>query len=56
MRRLISYYLLGGAMLLTVGLLTVPLVQRLNTDVAYNDGRSLYFKASQYDPDSVTGN
>lgn len=48
MRRLLSYLALCGAMLLGVGVSVSPVVQKMNTDVAYSEGKTLYFKASSY--------
>ena len=49
MRRLISYLALCATMLLGVGVSVAPVVQKMNTDVAYSEGKTLYFKASSYD-------
>ncbi|MDY6429848.1 MAG: hypothetical protein SPL02_01560 [Bacilli bacterium] len=49
MRRFVSYLALCGVMLLGVGISVKPVVTSMNTDVAYSDGKTLYFKASSYD-------
>ena len=56
MRRLISYSILSGIILLSMGVGAVPLIEKINTDIAYSDGKTLYFRACHEDPESVTGN
>lgn len=56
MRRYIAYITLSCAMILGVGLATAPVIENLNPDVAYADGRTMYFKASHYDAESQIGN
>lgn len=56
MRRLIAYFALTGAMILGVGAATVPTILNLNADLAYQNGRTLYFKVSHFDEESLNGN
>ncbi|MBQ2070275.1 MAG: hypothetical protein II467_05020, partial [Bacilli bacterium] len=56
MRRLISYSILSAALLLGIGVSSVPIIEQLNTDMAYSDAKTLYFRASVYDPSSNNGN
>ncbi|MCR5079206.1 MAG: hypothetical protein K6B65_04760 [Bacilli bacterium] len=56
MRRLISYSILSAAMLLGIGISSVPIIEQLNTDMAYSDAKTLYFRASVEDPSSTNGN
>lgn len=58
MRRLISYILMSGALLLGVAASFSPTIVNLNTDLAYSDGRTLTFRLSEkstekdgYDPE-----
>ncbi len=56
MRRFISYLLLGAATLIGVGAAVAPTVLRMDADMAYADGQTLYFKASEWDDSSLNGN
>ena len=56
MRRLISYLLLGAATLVGVGASIAPTILGMDTDKAYSDGRTLYFKASEWENPSLNGN
>ena len=56
MRRYISYIILCAAALIGVGAATAPVIENLNPDLAYADGRTLYFKASHYVEGSLDGN
>ena len=56
MRRYISYLILTGLALLGVGLASAPLIVSANTDLAYSEGKTLYFRASEYNEASVNGN
>jgi hypothetical protein len=56
MRRYISYIIMCAAMLLGVGAATVPMVKATNPDLAYADGKTLYFKASHFEADSPIQN
>ena len=56
MRRLISYLLLGAATLVGVGASIAPTILGMDTDKAYSDGQTLYFKASEWENPSLNGN
>ena len=56
MRRYISYIILCAAALVGVGAATAPVIENLNPDLAYADGRTLYFKAAHYVEGSQNGN
>ncbi len=56
MRRFISYLLLGAATLIGVGAAVAPTVLRMDADMAYADGQTLYFRASEWDDSSLNGN
>lgn len=56
MRRFISYLILGAATLVCVGAAAVPTVLRMDADMAYAEGQTLYFKASAWDETSLDGN
>ncbi|MCR5348334.1 MAG: hypothetical protein K6E59_01840 [Bacilli bacterium] len=56
MRRFISYLLLCGATLLGVGAATVPTLLKLDADLAYDAGQTLYFRASEWNENSLNGN
>ena len=45
-----------AAVLLGVGGASAPMIAKMNSDLAYSDGKTLYFKASEYDETSSTGN
>lgn len=56
MRRYLSYLLLCAATAVGVGASLVPTIRHMDADLAYADGRTLYFKASEYDEASLNGN
>ena len=56
MRRFISYLLLGAATLIGVGAAVAPTVLRMDADMAYANGQTLFFKASEWDDSSLDGN
>ena len=56
MRRFISYLLLCGATVLGVGASTVPVLLNMDADLAYESGKTLYFRASKWDESSLNGN
>ncbi|MCR5491894.1 MAG: hypothetical protein K6F32_07185 [Bacilli bacterium] len=56
MRRYISYIIMCAAMLLGVGASAVPMIKATNPDLAYADGKTLYFKASHYTADDPSAN
>lgn len=56
MRRYVGYVLMCAAVLLGVGGATAPMIAKMNSDLAYSDGKTLYFKASEYDETSSNGN
>jgi len=56
MRRLISYLIIGAATLVGVGASFAPTVLRMDTDMAYSSGKTLYFRASEWDDASLNGN
>lgn len=56
MRRYISYLLLCAATLIGAGAATVPMIQSMDTDMAYSVGETLHFKAAEWDESSVNGN
>ncbi len=56
MRRYISYLLLCGATLIGVGASTVPTILSMDADTAYEPGKTLYFRAAEWDEDSLNGN
>jgi len=49
MRRLISYIVMCGAILLGVGAAISPTVVKMNTDLAYSEGKTLTFRLSSKD-------
>ena len=56
MRRYISYLAMCATMLLGVGASAVPMIKAADADLAYADGKTLYFKASHYVEDSPNSN
>ncbi len=56
MRRYVGYVLLSAATLIGVAGATAPFIAKMNADLAYSDGKTLYFKASEYDEASSNGN
>ncbi len=56
MRRYVGYVLLCAATLVGVAGATAPFIAKMNADLAYSDGKTLYFKASEYDEASSNGN
>ncbi len=56
MRRYIGYVILCASVLLGVGATTAPFIAKMNSDLSYSDGKTLYFKASEYDENSTNGN
>ena len=56
MRRYISYLLLCGATLLGVGASVAPTVLSMDSDMAYESGKTMYFKAAAYDETTQNGN
>ena len=45
-----------AAVILGIGASTAPFIAKMNSDLAYSDGKTLYFKASEYDEASTNGN
>lgn len=56
MRRYVGYVVLCAAVILGVGGATAPFIAKMNSDLSYSDGKTLYFKASEYDEASSNGN
>lgn len=56
MRRYISYLLLCAATLIGVGASVVPTILNMDADTAYEPGRTLYFRAADWDESSLNGN
>ena len=56
MRRYVGYVVLCAAVILGVGGATAPFIAKMNSDLSYSDGKTLYFKASEYDEGSADGN
>jgi len=56
MRRYIAYLALGSAMMLAASAMIAPTMKKLDTDIAYSDGQTFYFKASHYEDESLNGN
>lgn len=56
MRRYIAYLIFTASIILGVGAATAPTIIKSNPDLAYAEGKTLYFKASEYDETSVNGN
>ena len=56
MRRFISYLLLGAATLLGVGAAVAPTILHMDVDMAYANGQTLYFRASELDENTLNGN
>ena len=56
MRRYLAYIFLCAAALIGVGAATAPVIENLNPDLAYAEGRTLYFRASHHIEDSLEGN
>ena len=56
MRRYISYIAMCATLLIGIGASVSPLMKTMNSDLAYADGKTLYFKASHYEENSVNGN
>ena len=56
MRRYIAYLALSAAMLVASGAAIAPTVLKMDADLAYADGQTLYFKASLYEAESTNGN
>ena len=56
MRRYISYIILCAAALIGVGASVAPTIEGMEADLAYAQGKTLYFKASHYVEGSLDGN
>lgn len=56
MRRYISYIAMCATLLIGVGAATAPLIKEMNSDLAYAEGKTLYFKASHFEENSINGN
>ena len=56
MRRYISYIAMCATLLIGIGASTAPLMQEMNSDLAYAEGKTLYFKASHFEENSINGN
>ncbi len=56
MRRYIGYIVMCSAILLGIATTTAPFIAKMNSDLSYSEGKTLYFKASEYDEDSTNGN
>ena len=56
MRRLIAYLALTSTLTLGAAACVSPLVLQMDADLAYAEGKTLYFKASNYDAASLVGN
>ncbi len=56
MRRYVGYVIMCATVLLGVAGATAPQIARMNSDLSYSDGKTLYFKASEYDENSNNGN
>lgn len=56
MRRYIGYIVMCSAVLLGIATTTAPFIAKMNSDLSYSEGKTLYFKASEYDEDSNNGN
>ena len=56
MRRYIGYVIMCASVLLGVAATTGPFIAKMNSDLSYSDGKTLYFKASKYDENSTNGN
>lgn len=56
MRRFIAYLALSAAGILGIGAAIAPTALKMDTDLAFGDGQTLYFRASEYDADSDNGN
>ena len=56
MRRYLAYLLLCGLTAVGVGASVVPTIRNMDADLAYADGRTLYFKAADYDDATLDGN
>ena len=53
MRRLIAYIAMSATLTIGVAALASPLMLQMDTDLAYADGKTLYFKASRYESGSL---
>ena len=53
MRRLIAYIAMSATLTIGVAALASPLLLQMDTDLAYADGKTLYFKASRYESGSL---
>ena len=56
MRRYIAYLTLSAALLIASGATLAPTVLNMDADLAYAEGQTLYFKASEYLDESQNGN
>ena len=56
MRRYIAYLTLSAAMLIASGAALAPTVMNMDADLAYAEGQTFYFKASEYLDESQNGN
>ena len=56
MRRYVGYVIMCATVLLGVAATTGPFIAKMNSDLSYSDGKTLYFKASLYDESSKNGN
>ncbi len=45
-----------SAVLLGIATTTAPFIAKMNSDLSYSEGKTLYFKASEYNEDSTNGN
>ncbi len=56
MRRYIGYVVMCSAVLLGIATTTAPFIAKMNSDLSYSEGKTLYFKASEYNEESTNGN
>ncbi len=56
MRRYIGYVVMCSAVLLGIATTTAPFIAKMNSDLSYSEGKTLYFKASTYNEESTNGN
>ena len=45
-----------SAVLLGIATTTAPFIAKMNSDLSYSEGKTLYFKASEYNEESTNGN
>ena len=54
MRRFIAYVAMTTTLIVGVGALAAPTMLHMDMDLAYANGKTLYFRASEFNENSLT--